>query len=222
VFQLSGNLLRSSALDRFDWLDHGFGARDSESWLDAQPAATLKQIHSAIVVEACAQGRLGEGDSLITRQPGLWIGVRTADCYPVVLADPAHHAIAVVHAGWRGAAAEILARTIEEMTARFSTRPADLNAAIGPGIGACCYEVGAEVASKFTRWIAEFPATPRGFLLDLLSVLRRQLEEMGVREANIDAAALCTCCHPVEFHSFRRDSDAAGRMVSAARIRPKS
>ena len=95
--------------------------------------------------------------------------------------------------------------------ARFGTRPEDLHAAIGPGIGKCCYEVGPEVA-------AQFGGQGRGHI-DLAAANRRQLEESGVTPQRIYASNLCTMCRGEEFHSFRRDQEAAGRMYSFAGIR---
>jgi hypothetical protein len=158
---------------------------------------------------------LAEGDALITRQPGLWLAVRTADCYPVILADPVRRALAVVHAGWRGAAAEVVARALALLESRYGSRAADLVVAVGPGIGGCCYEVGPEIAAQLSRWTGPDSAGRR---LDLAAVLVRQLIERGVPESGIEVAGLCTFCRPGEFHSYRRDG-AAGRMISAAAVR---
>jgi copper oxidase (laccase) domain-containing protein len=97
------------------------------------------------------------------------------------------------------------------MRQRFGTRAADLHAAIGPGIGKCCYEVGPEVA-------AQFGGQGRAHV-DLAGENRRQLEEIGVTPARIYASNLCTMCRGEEFHSFRRDKDASGRLHSFAGIR---
>jgi len=142
--------------------------------------------------------------------------VKTADCIPVLLTDGRLHAIAAVHAGWRGTAAHIVQAAIDAMKQRFGTNPADLHAAIGPGIGACCYEVGPEV-------MAQFGGQGRGHL-DLEAENRCQLEDAGVTPSRIYASHLCTRCRADEFHSFRRDREAAGRMYSFVGItsaRPK-
>src|SRR5579885_640904 len=96
-------ILQSCLLSELDWLDHGFGTRTAD--LSQEQMASLKQIHSAIVLEASSPGVVGQGDALITRRSGLKISVRTADCYPILLADRKRRAIAAVHAGWRGTAA---------------------------------------------------------------------------------------------------------------------
>ena len=115
---------------------------------------------------------LGEGDALLEDQPGSVVAVKTADCIPILLVDERRRAVAAVHAGWRGTAARIAADAVAAMGERFGTRPEDLHAAIGPGIGACCYEVGPEVA-------AQFGGQGRGHI-DLTAANRRQLEEAGV------------------------------------------
>ena len=141
---------RSSELDALPWLIHGFGTRQSDIPGRFANLATVKQIHSAICVAAEGRcGVLGEGDALLEDQPGSAIAIKTADCIPILLVDQRHRAVAAVHAGWRGTVARIAARAVEAMRQRFGAEPRDLHAAIGPGIGKCCYEVGAEVAAEF-------------------------------------------------------------------------
>jgi YfiH family protein len=207
--------LHSPMLARLDWLDHRFGTRAAGDWGGAG-AATLHQVHSATVVEADSAGRLGQGDALVTNRPQLWLAVRTADCYPVVLADPVHRAIAAVHAGWRGAAENIAARAVETLRERFGSDAGEVYAAIGPGIGPCCYQVGEEVAQRFDS--GNRIRAGGAWRLDLLRVIRRQLSDAGLRGEHIDASGLCTFCLESEFCSFRREGEAAGRMVSGARI----
>jgi YfiH family protein len=168
--------------------------------------ASLKQIHSAQLWAVEKAGCAGEGDALVTDQAGVPVSVRTADCYPILLADERRHAIAAVHAGWRGTAAGIVTKTIQLMHARFGTDPGDLRVAIGPGIGACCYEVGLEVALKF--------GFEHAGCIDLAELNRLQLVEAGAVESKIDTVGGCTKCDPVRFHSFRRDRENSGRMAS--------
>ena len=213
----SHHVYRVPELDELPWLLHGFGTRDSDIPAQFRNLATLKQIHSAACVPAAGRtGVLGEGDALLENTPGSVVAVKTADCIPVLLVDERLRAVAAVHAGWRGTAARIVARAVEAMGERFGTRPADLHAAIGPGIGPCCYEVGPEVA-------AQFPGQPRagkpGGRLDLVDEAARQLADGGVTPARIHASYLCTRCRSDEFHSFRRDREAAGRMHSFVGIR---
>lgn len=127
---------------------------------------TLRQVHSD-VIHAIAEkpAAAPKGDAAITRAPGLLLAVQTADCLPILLVDAKRRAVAAVHAGWRGTLARIAAKALGRMQMEFGTRPADVIAAIGPGIGVCCYEVGHEVvqsfASQFTAAREWFAAPPR-------------------------------------------------------------
>ncbi len=198
-------IFTSPLLAQFDWLEHGFGTRLSA--VDQGRMASLKQVHSATVLMADQPvGCAGEGDALISSRAGALVSVRTADCFPVLMADTRNRAVAAVHAGWRGTAAEIVIRTLEKMREQFGTDPKDVFAVIGPGIGACCYFVGEDVAKKFGRKIACH--------LDLAAVNRRQLLMAGIPGEQIDAVGSCTFCDAEMFHSFRRDKEQAGRMVS--------
>jgi YfiH family protein len=118
-----------------------------------------RQIHSDIIqVVGSAEVPHGEqapqGDALITREPGALLVVQTADCIPILLADTKHRAVAAIHSGWRGTAQRIAEKTLGRMQMEFGTRPQDVIAALGPGIGGCCYEVGHEVVREFA---AKFP-----------------------------------------------------------------
>ena len=206
----SQHLYRARPLDGLDWLVHGFGTR-----LAARPeASTVRQVHSAVCIPAEGRaGCLGEGDALLEHTPGRLVAVKTADCIPVLLADARNRAVAAVHAGWRGSAARIAQAALRSMGERYGTRPEDVHAAIGPGIGPCCYEVGPEVAAEF--------GLPRNgpVKLDLAEINRRQLIEAGLGAERVLVAGLCTRCREAEFHSFRRDRERAGRMFSVIGIR---
>ncbi len=214
-------ILRSPRLAALEWLEHGFGTRLATNWPPEPGYVNLRQIHSAIVVNvsAGASGMSGEGDGLITRAPEQWLGVRTADCASVILADRRLRAIAVVHAGWRGTVAGILEHTIDRMGSDFGSRPAELVAAIGPAIGPCCFEVGEEVARHFAAWWPERTDLDRKTRVDLAGTLARQLLAAGVSGASIERVGECTHCGTERYHSFRRDREASGRMVAAVRIR---
>ena len=167
--------------------------------------ATLRQIHSAHVLPAAAPGLVGDGDALITDRPGVPVSVRTADCYPILLVDVDTRAVAAIHAGWRGTAAHIVGEALKQMHALHGTTADHIWAAIGPGIGACCYEVGEDVAQRFGQHAGK---------LDLAAANYTQLREAGVHDRNIEVIRHCTFCEPAEFHSFRRDKEHAGRMIS--------
>ncbi|MGA3202438.1 MAG: peptidoglycan editing factor PgeF [Bryobacteraceae bacterium] len=206
------DFLTSALLAPIPWVQHGFGTRHSVC-----EVISLKQIHSDRVLVADRPGVVGEGDAAVTNRPDLAISIRTADCYPILLADARNRAVAAVHAGWRGTATQIVRKTVEKMSAEFGTSPADVHAAIGPGIGACCYEVGPEVARYF--------GSSERTHLDLASENRKQLEAAGVPSSNIEALGVCTFCDAERFFSYRRDKENPGRMTSfiqiTAEIKPR-
>jgi polyphenol oxidase len=127
-----------------------------------------------------------------------------------LLVDRDTRAIAAIHAGWRGTAAGVVTSTLARMRDEFGTDPRNVFAAIGPGIGACCYEVGLEVARQFGK-------TEAG-KLDLAVENRNQLIAAGVEANRIERVGGCTFCYPAQFFSWRRDHDSAGRMISFIRI----
>jgi YfiH family protein len=180
---------------------------------------TLRQIHSDQVWNAHALlNRQVEGDALVTSDPGCAIGVRTADCVPILLLDAGRRAVAVIHAGWRGTAAAIAARAVEKMQLDFGSRPVDIHAALGPCIRECCYEVGPEVAANFSTLFPEWPATNGRRHLDLPEANRRHLTAAGVPAGQIFDSGLCTFCLPEQFFSYRREPQNPGRMISAIRL----
>jgi len=161
------------------------------------------------VLDACGKKgeQLGEGDAIISGEPGVAIGVRTADCVPILMADPATRLIACVHAGWRGTAANIVGETVDALRSRGALT-SDLHVAIGPSIGYCCYKVGAEVAGRFRQW----RPNDDSLTLDLKAINESQLRRAGVRE--VWRSGECTYCQPARFFSYRRDKEQAGRMLS--------
>lgn len=220
-FEPGSGTLRLPQFGGDGWFDHGFGTRlaPAASWPPPAGAyANLRQIHSTTVTTVTPDCELGEGDALVTAESGRWIGVRTADCVPILMADPVRRAVAAVHSGWRGTAGDIAQKTVARLSEEFGTRAADVTVAIGPAIGACCYEVGQEVARVFPGR-CKSPSTPGGKPhLDLAGVLRDQLLRAGILARNLIHVNLCTRCDASLFHSFRRDGAAAGRLISAIRI----
>ena len=217
------------------------------------PLVTIRQIHSSVLVlcggKGAVAGRLCKGDGLMTDQPGVLLGVQTADCIPVLLADRKRRAVAAFHAGWRGTVKRIVETGVGRMRLEFGSRPEDLIAAIGPGIGLCCYSVGEEVLSEFESQFAyarelfrEVYSTdpvrtkyPMLFLtqrapghssigpslhLNLIEANRRQLLDAGLKARSIQLAGGCTNCHTDLFFSHRASKGHAGRMMSVIGIRP--
>ncbi len=185
------------------------------------------QTHSADVrfVKDTADARppeasLGETvycDALTTRTPRVLLGVKTADCVPVLLADSLRGACAAIHAGWRGTVSAIVLRTIERMSQEFGTRASDISAAIGPSANACCYEVGSDVIEAFRKNFSDadslFTPTREGHaLVDLQRANREQLIRAGVSPKRIHTAPLCTMCRTDLFFSYRREKLATGRV----------
>jgi polyphenol oxidase len=205
------SVLLAQPLEDIPWLEHGFGTRSSVDWPPAAGLATLKQIHSNTVLVAGHPGIVGEGDALITNRPGIALAIRTADCLPILIADPRNRAVAAVHSGWRGTVLEIAPQTVRAMQDRFGSRPEDLVVVVGPGIGGCCFEVGPEVAEQFGR--------SGRTNIDLVETLWRQLGRNDGTPRQFASARLCTVCRADLFHSYRRDREASGRMVSVIRIR---
>lgn len=215
-----GSVYRSPLLDALEWLEHGFGTRNTGGWPDRSRLVSLKQTHSDVVrIADGALGCIGEGDALATDRPGLLLGVKTADCLPILLADRERRVVAAVHAGWRGTARGIVRRTVETLRRSFSCQPEDLVVAIGPGIGVCCYEVGPEVADRFRSLLPELDGAQGSVRLDLVEANRRELIAAGVAAERVWTADLCTCCCPEEFHSHRREPLLRGRMWSVIGIR---
>lgn len=208
-------VLKSPLLASLPWLEHGFGTRHAPEW-PPEAAAELEQIHSATVHTAAAgrTGRIASGDALVTAVPGLWLAIRTADCLPVLLADPGSRSVAAVHAGWRGTADGIVRAALELLVCQFGARREQIVAVIGPGIGPCCYEVGAEVRARFREWADE----REDGRLDLAEVNRRQLAASGMDPSRIETLAACTRCDAANFFSYRREPGETRRMRSAIRI----
>jgi hypothetical protein len=203
-------VLTAPNLSVFPWLTHGFGWRDSE-----YPAGIVRvrQIHSATVVEALQEsGAAQEADALISNRAGVLVGVRTADCVPILIADPETHAVAAVHAGWRGSAQSIVTEAVRELVTRYGVRAQNLHAAIGPAVGVCCYEVGPDVARCFSAWVPQYGAATGATQIDLAAVNAIQLERAGVHD--VWTARECTFCHPERYFSYRREKEQAGRMTS--------
>lgn len=205
---------RCDALQEFVWQQHGFGTRHGSP----EAGVTLHQIHSDHVLNAAIlKHHRAEGDALVTDEIGVSIGIRTADCVPVLLVDRSQRAVAAVHAGWRGTAAEISRRAIEKLAEDFESDPADIYAAIGPCIRECCYEVSEDVAQQLTRFEAggaRVVATGKQ-KVDLASANRFQLQQAGVKAGLIFDCCLCTRCLSEQFFSYRREPKNPGRMLSA-------
>ncbi|HEY6876195.1 MAG TPA: peptidoglycan editing factor PgeF [Candidatus Dormibacteraeota bacterium] len=177
--------------------------------LENAPLTAAGAVHGAEVARVDEPTDAIDGvDALITDQPGIALFATYADCYPLLLWDPDHHAAGLVHAGWRGTEAGVALAAVRAMQKEFGSDPAKIQAGIGPGICGLCYEVGAEVAGRFD---ARF-TRPHGdaFLLDLAAANRAQLQEAGVT----DIFTIDLCTKETDYlPSHRRDHD--GRRFGA-------
>lgn len=182
---------------------------------DPDRCCRLHQVHGIDVVRALEPATLlgRAGDALISAEPGVTIGVVTADCVPVLFADRGRRAVGAAHAGWRGLAGGVLEATIASLGEHFGIRPRELLCAIGPCIGPCCYEVGEEVAARFDAGAVLRGRGPRPHL-DLAQAARVRLRAAGVPEAQISEARLCTRCRDDLFYSYRREGAATGHHLS--------
>lgn len=198
---------------------------------DVLPSARLSQVHGCAIVEAAAAG--AEADGLWTSEPGVRIGIRVADCVPILLAGPLPDGrpwIAALHAGWRGAtgAAEAPGRGILRRAVALyqglGGDPADLAWALGPAILACHFEVGEEVIDAARRdpaWreALRHPGPQGRPHLDLHGLLKAQAADLGLDAAKDGSVALCTVCRPDLLWSWRR-GDKTGRQWGWAEILP--
>jgi purine-nucleoside/S-methyl-5'-thioadenosine phosphorylase / adenosine deaminase len=165
-----------------------------------------------------------EADVLVTDEPGVLLAIRTADCLPILIADPQKRAIAAVHAGWRGTLAGVTGAAVAEMARAFGSNPASLVAALGPSIRACCYEVGPEVEEAFRKRSPENqkfflrPSPEARVRLDLVAAAEAALGRSGVPAAQIHVADFCTACRTDLFFSHRKEGAWTGRMMAVTGI----
>lgn len=235
-----GPMLRCGPLDAV--AQHGFTSRQLQlrageagttRWVEAAASvgcavdrvARIRQVHGAavhVVRRGVAATAPPEADAVITATPGQAVAVVAADCVPMLLADPGTGAVAAIHAGWRGTCARVAGATVAALRREFGADPARLVAAIGPSIGACCYEVGDELLQAFAD--AGFSSIDRAewfsrdgagrLRLDLWRANADQLVHAGVAPDRVHVSGLCTKTHLGVFESFRVDGDRAGRMAA--------
>jgi polyphenol oxidase len=232
--------------NRAAFLSKLIGLGKKKNW----PLITLRQIHSDLIhcVSAEPKNQLA-GDGLVTAIPGLLLAIQTADCLPIILVDTKRRAVGVFHAGWRGTMKRIVEKGAGEMRRYFGTRVRDIQAAIGPGIHKCCYEVGPEVRTQFESQFdyaeklfhevkesdpvrEKYPLLfltarapghselPNKIFLDLVEANRRQLLAAGVPAKNIETSPLCTSCNTSVLFSYRAEKGVTGRMMAVAGIKP--
>ena len=156
--------------------------------------------------------RTRKADALMVREAGLAVGVRTADCVPILVADTKTGAVAAIHAGWRGVVAGVVREAVRALGA---ADPASLIAAIGPSIGPCCFEVNNDVASQLSDAAGDGIVLRRGHEkphVDLWRAVGHQLRRAGL--SAVDTVSQCTMCDRARYYSYRRDGAQSGRMLS--------
>jgi YfiH family protein len=193
-----------------------------EAGISGCAPAFLRQVHGADVLTVGGGGLAGKGDVVVTHRPGLPLAIFTADCVPLVLYDPVGRRVALAHAGWRGTAQSAAPAAVAALVDAGGA-PETLVGAIGPSIGACCYEVDEPVKERFDaafpgRWPAWARATrPGKWMLDLWRANLDQLAMAGVDPRRVDCAKLCTACRDDLFFSYRRGRG-QGRLVAVAAV----
>jgi polyphenol oxidase len=209
--------------------------RDLAESVGARDVAMVMQVHGSSVLVVRRGTPLPvarpEADVLVSDAPDIAIAIRVADCVPLLMADRSRGVVAAVHAGWRGTAARAALAAIDALRREFGTRPADLIVAIGPSIGACCYEVGTDLVDAFAaagherylidRWFLSPPTRGSkerpGLTLDVARANTDQLILAGVPEDQIYASGLCTAMHLDVLTSYRKEKEKATRMAGVIR-----
>jgi YfiH family protein len=171
------------------------------------------QVHSATIKNITSAGIIPKTDALITTKKGIYIGVQTADCFPVFIYAPKIHAIAVIHAGWRGAVQNILIKTLDLLIKQPGADPSDFYVAIGPGLQSECFEVRSDVFQQFPEdYLISHQDTSKRYL-NLSGYLIQQIQSRNIPINQIFADKNCTKCNQDQFYSFRRDGKKSGRMM---------
>jgi YfiH family protein len=181
---------------------------------------TTGQVHGTEIALVTGPGNLDGYDALITNVRGLFVGIMTADCYPLLIHDPRTGSSGAAHAGWQGAAGRIAEKTVNAMRDAFGTRPQDCLAWVGTGISGARYEIGGEVAARFdSRYLKPSPSGEGKFLLDLSAASRDQLLEAGIPVEQVQCSEYCSYRDSDRFFSYRRDNGRTGRMLALIGVR---
>ena len=188
---------------------------------------TARQVHGGNVVTVTKPGgafhhgtAIAETDAMVTNVPNICLMVLQADCVPMLFFDAEKKVIGATHAGWKGTLSKIAQNTVRVLQERFNCLPKDIYVGIGPSIGPCCYEVGAEIISKvknssdvYKGYISAMISENKGYF-NLWEANKRQLIQMGVPEKNVEVAQICTRCNHDQFFSYRHQQKETGRFGS--------
>ncbi|ATX81596.1 hypothetical protein Ga0123462_0726 [Mariprofundus ferrinatatus] len=181
-----------------------------------------RQVHGTDICNCSGTGYLHDAcaDILIASRPGTALGVRTADCLPLLLADSEAGIIAAVHAGWRGTAAAVAARAVDAMK-QLGARPERMIATLGPCIGNCCFVIGEEAAEQLADCCEDAATCIRHsseIRADIRELNRLQLKQSGLNPENIESFDECTVCHPERYYSYRRNGRNSGRHLAVVAL----
>ncbi len=232
----------------FERLNLGFGRGDRDEHvkenfrilceaLEIKPNHLVftNQVHDDLVhvvdEKDCGKGMTRESDLLgvdgfITNKKEVALVTFYADCVPLYFLDPVHEVIGLAHAGWRGTVKKIGAKTIQKMTEVFGSRPEELIGAIGPSIGACCFEVSEDVKSEFEKTfepqilgtiVKSYSASK--YMLDLWAANEAIMIEAGMKADRITKTDVCTMCHKNDLFSHRGSNGQRGSMVAIMQLK---
>ena len=179
--------------------------------IDETQAAFMEQVHGDTVIVSETGGISPKTDGLITSKCGLMLGVKIADCIPLLLFEPVHNVIGAIHCGWRSIKANIAEKAIAKMVDELQASPENIVAVMGPSAESCCYEIGRDIAAHFN---SSSLIERNGLLyLDLKAELRVHLLTGGLISSNIEIISDCTICNKELYFSHRRDNKKSGRMM---------
>ena len=200
---------------------------------------SLPQIHSDVIYKVgradagkgyFIRGDIREGDGYITDEKGIALGVKAADCVPILFeAEKGGEVVAVgaVHAGWRGTVAGIASKCVKLLCDEYGVSPSGIRAVIGPCIHRCCYEVGEELkeaveqqlgCNAAEKFVVPMPDKEKKYSCDLVGLNRQLLLEAGILQENLEVIDLCTCCHPELFFSHRFSRGKRGTMLNVVSL----
>ena len=219
--------------DRRDVVEENFARLAQAVGVDVEQIVFGKQVHGTEILkvekplpmDGVLKSSIQGYDGLMTNVPGVALLTYHADCVPVFLLDTKQKAIAMVHSGWRGTVGGIGPKALLAMQQAYGTNPADVLVGIGPSIGLCHFQVGEEVVKAFE---AAYPFAqdfwrkgdvPGKYKLDLWGIIRRQLQDGGVPEAQIETSGLCTMCDTQLFYSHRKMGEARGTMAAVLALK---
>ena len=185
-----------------------------ELGISEQQFAAAYQVHGEEILIVEQPGRYEGYDALMTNQTGIFVGVTVADCTPILVYDAHNQAVAAIHAGWRGTAAQLVAKTLKAMQQQFGTRPEGCYAYVGTCIDVCSFEVGEEVAAQFSDEFKQFNSTRNKHLVDLKAANFNQLSNFGIPQNQIETSPYSTVLNNTDYFSYRQEKGKTGRMLA--------